>query len=319
MATVIFNDPVYLWFLLFIPLLILSHFFFLRLSQSKAMRFANFETLKRIDGNRHLVKNYLVLIFRVLAIVALVLAMADMTVYYVGQRSDFDYVLAIDTSPSMLGRDSTPTRLETAKTHAITFLNTLDAVTEVGVVTFSGVTNVRQMSTTNHIDARMTVDLLNISRVSGTDISGAIVAGTNVLMNSEKGKSIILFTDGVDTAGPYLDNSIDRAIAYALENDVVVHTVGYGTDGAPVGYLPEIYNLTSSIDQEALERIAIQTGGRAFFPASNQQADQFFTQLAAQSTQAQIPFSVKSWGILIAIILLGIEWFLINMRFRRIA
>ena len=66
------------------------------------MRFANFEALKRIDGKRHLVKNNLVLILRSLAILAFIISLAGVTVYYDGLRSDFDYILAVDTSSSMV-------------------------------------------------------------------------------------------------------------------------------------------------------------------------------------------------------------------------
>lgn len=319
MVDVLFGNPVYLWFLLLVPLLIISHFFSLRLSQAKAMRFANFETLKRIDGKRHLVKNYGVLFLRMLAILALVGALSEVTLYYEGVRSDFDYVIAMDVSPSMITTDIFPTRLDAAKIHAITFLNSLDAFTEVGVVSFSGITYVRQSMSENAIDSRLTLNLLNISRVSGTDISGAIVAGTNLLVDSERGKSIVLFTDGVDTAGSYLDDSVDQAIAYALEHDVVVHTVGYGTEDAAVGYLPELYGLTSSVDQQTLIRIAEVTGGEYFFPTTNQEADQFFTTLASRASPAPIPLELKEYGILLALLFLGIEWVLINLRFRRIA
>jgi uncharacterized protein with von Willebrand factor type A (vWA) domain len=177
---------------------------------------------------------------------------------------------------------------------------------------------VRQQLSSNHVDTRVSLNLLNISRVSGTDIAGAIVSGTNLLTTSERGRAILLFTDGVDTAGSYIDDSVDQAIAYALEHEVVIHTIGYGTEGAPVGYLPNIYNLSSSIDIETLEYIAESTQGQAFFPATNQEADVFFTNIAGQSSQSQIPFSLKNWGLLIAVALLGIEWFLINLRFRRV-
>jgi Ca-activated chloride channel family protein len=288
------------------------------MTQGKAMRFANFETLKRIDGKRHLVKNSAVLFLRVVVVLVLVLAMADMTLFYPGQRNDFDFVIAMDVSPSMVNEDVPPDRITAAKIHAITFLNTLDSVTEVGLISFSGITYVRQQLSNNHIDTRFSLNALNISRVSGTDMAGAIVAGTNLLTASDRGRAILLFTDGVDTAGSYIDDSVEQAIAYALEHEVVIHTIGYGTEGAPVGYLPSIYNLSSSIDVETLEFIASSTEGQAFFPTTNQEADEFFTNIASQSSEAQIPFSLKNWGLLIAVLVLGIEWFLINLRFRRV-
>jgi Ca-activated chloride channel family protein len=296
----------------------MAHIYFLRNAQKKAMRFANFEALKRIDGKKHLVKNHLVLVLRILAILAFIVSIAGVTVYYDGMRNDFDYILALDTSSSMVNTDIAPTRLEAAKQGAITFLNSLDTTAKVGLITFSGVTQVIEPLSLNHLNTHISVSLINISRLSGTDISGAIVTATNLLMESNQGKSIILFTDGVDTVNSFMDDAIEQSVIYALENDVVIHTVGFGTQGAPVGYLPELYGLKTDMDRQTLIYISNQTGGKSFFPETTQDLFISFDELTGNAHEASIPIELHNYGVLIGLLFLLIEWVFINLRFRKV-
>lgn len=316
--SVFFSNPAYLWLLLLVPIIAITHIFFLRHTQKKAMVFANFEALKRVDGKRHLVKNTLVLVLRLLAILAFVVSIAGVTVYYDGMRSDFDYVLAIDTSSSMVNTDITPSRLDAAKQGAISFLNSLDVSAKVGLITFSGVTQVIEPLSLNHLDTHIGVSLINISRISGTDIGGAIVTASNLLTTSDQGKSIILFTDGVDTVNSFMDDAVEQSVSYALENDIVIHTVGFGTKGAPVGYLPELYGLKSDMDRKTLTYIANQTGGKSFFPETTQELFLDFNELTNSAHPAQIPFELKNYGVLIGLLLLLVEWVFINLRYRKV-
>jgi len=316
--SIFFAKPAYLWLLLLVPIIVITHIYFLRHTQKKAMVFANFEALKRVDGKRHLVKNTLVLVLRLLAILAFVVSIAGVTVYHNGMRSDFDYVLAIDTSSSMVNTDITPSRLDAAKQGAISFLNSLDVSSQVGLLTFSGVTKVIQPLSLNHLDTHISVSLINISRISGTDIGGAIVTATNLLTNSDQGKSIILFTDGVDTVNSYMDDAIEQSVNYALENDVVINTVGFGTKGAPVGYLPKLYGLKSDMDRKTLTYIANQTGGKSFFPETTQDLFLDFKKLTNSAHPAQIPFELKNYAVLIGLLFLLIEWVFINLRYRKV-
>ncbi len=316
---VLFAKPLYLWLAIFLPLLIILHFYFLHTTQRKAMRFANFEALKRIAKERFVVKNYLVLVLRVLAFSLLILGVAQATVYYDGLRNDYDYVIAIDTSPSMLASDFPPNRLEVAKSSALVFVSSVKSNAEIGLVSFSGVTYVEEPLSIDRLPLRVSLSLLNISRISGTDISNAIVTATNMLSSSDQGKAIILFTDGVDTAGAYIDDNIKQAALYASSEQVVIHTIGLGSENALVGYLPQIYNLTTSMGTDSLMFLANATGGEAIFPVAPEELNQFFSTLDSQTHDASIPFPLDSYALLAGIIMLLIEWILINTRFRRVA
>ncbi len=320
MITVEFTRPVFLWLVILIPILVGAHFYFLKHTQSKALRFANFETLKRIAGKRFVVKNSFILILRSLIFIFLISSLAGVTVWYDGNQNDFDYVLAIDTSPSMLTKDIFPSRLGAAKNAGILFLDSLSSETQVAMVTFSGVTYVRNGLDSNKLSTRLNLDILNLSRTSGTDIAGAIITSTNLFSDDDsRGRSIIIFSDGVDTAGTYMDESIHQAVAYAVHKKVVIHIVGLGTNSAPIGYLPEIYNLSSSIDKELISYVTNATSGLALYPTTSQDVIDDFKSLNTEFHEAKIPFHLEVYGIMFAIFLLLLEWVFINMRFRRVA
>jgi len=53
-----FSNPVYLFFLVSIPFLIISHFFTMRYLKRRALKFANFEAIKRVTGGeKSIIKN----------------------------------------------------------------------------------------------------------------------------------------------------------------------------------------------------------------------------------------------------------------------
>lgn len=319
MVSLNFGQPIFLWFLVFLPMLLAAHFYFLKRNQVKALRFANFVALKRIAGERFVTKNVTVLILRLVAFFALVVVLSQASFQYTGDRNDFDYVLAIDTSSSMTTRDLDPNRFAAAKSAATTFLNSLDSTSAVGLVDFSGVVYVRSPLSEDHFDVRFEIGSLNISRVGGTDIAGAIITSVNMLSASEQAKAIILFTDGVDTVGAYIENNIIDAANYAKQQNVVIHPVGLGTQNALVGYLPVEYNLTSSVNRPGLEYLANITGGTAIYPESTDELESFFGGFDDNFHTASIEVPLYRYALILAFVLLVIEWILVSSVFRRVA
>ena len=101
-----FEHPLYLLFLLLLPLLAAIHFYSLHYVKQRAMRFANFEALERVVQGRSVVpKNYTLLAMRMLVLVGFTLATSGMTIHYEMPGSYYDYAVAIDSSSSMLATD----------------------------------------------------------------------------------------------------------------------------------------------------------------------------------------------------------------------
>ena len=208
-------------------------------------------------------KNIIILVLRLWALIFLILATAGATLWYTGQSSAFDYVLAIDASSSMLADDFQPTRLVAAKSAAITFVENLPSQSRVGLVTFAGTAFATQFLSTDMSLLEDAIQEIEGARVSGTDIGNALVTSSNLLIESQKPRAIILLTDGQDNVGV----TVDVALDYVRRNQVVVHTIGIGTEEGG-SFIRS--GLISQLDTETLQKIASETNGE-YFLAENQQ------------------------------------------------
>ncbi|MBD3209634.1 BatA domain-containing protein, partial [Candidatus Woesearchaeota archaeon] len=126
-----FENPIYLWYLASLPLLVMTHFLSLRSAKRKAMRFANFQALKRVAGEKFVTKNIPVLVMRLVILLILIFAASGVRIWYMTPEAENNYVVAIDVSSSMAAKDFTPSRLEVAKTYAKKFVDTLGSKTKV--------------------------------------------------------------------------------------------------------------------------------------------------------------------------------------------
>ncbi len=314
-----FENTLFLWYLASIPLIIISHFFLLRHTRKKAMKFANFEALKRVTGNYLVTKNWIVLILRVLIVALLIFAAAGTKFWYDGQKNDNDFVIAIDVSASMSAEDIPPSRVEAAKHEAINFVDSLQSEGMIGLVSFGGVAIIENVLVNDKRKIQTRISELEIQEAGGTDLSGAIVTATNVLQqNDERGRVLVLLSDGSNTAGPFIDNSMDNAIEYAKEKRVKIHSIGFGTNTGPLGYLKELTGLNATVDEESLMKVSNSTGG-IYYRAPDQQALRTaYENISSQSSEAILSLDLSYGMLLAALLLLFVEWGLINTRFRRV-
>ncbi|MFP5264606.1 MAG: VWA domain-containing protein [Blastocatellia bacterium] len=100
------------------------------------------------------------------------------------------------------------------------------------------------------------------SRSGSTAIWDAVYSVSTDLLRREAGRRVvILITDGADTSSRV---NMREAIERTWRNEVIVYSIGIGDAG---------------IDSGPLKKIAAETGGRAFFPRSEADLDQAFTQI----------------------------------------
>ncbi|MFC2161846.1 VWA domain-containing protein [Acidobacteriota bacterium] len=313
-----FDNPIYLWYLLAIPFLVYTHFYLFRHSKLKAMKFANFEALKRVTGKKLITKNILILCLRVLVLTSIIFAASGTVFWYEGSVNENDFVIAIDTSASMAAQDIQPTRLEAAKKTAIEFIDKLKSKSNIGVVSFAGTTFIDTVPIDNKESLKKIIEKIDISKTGGTDISGAIITSTNLLLNSEKGKSIILITDGSNTVGAFIKDSIKNSVDYAVNNHVIIHSIGVGSDTGPIGYLPEFYNISAVFNENVLTNISNATGGNYFVALNNDALIEAYSEISMAAMKGFISIKLSHGLMLIALILLFLEWGLISTRFRKI-
>ncbi|MFH1506109.1 MAG: VWA domain-containing protein [archaeon] len=314
----IFSRPDMLWFLLAIPLLFLLHFYALKYIKSKGLKFANFGALKRITGKKILTTNLFLLVLRLVIITFVVFAAAGTVLWYEGLSNENDFVIAIDTSASMLAGDFEPNRLEAAKEEGKRFINNLETEARIGLISFSGISLVEQELTTEKNKVRDMISEIEPSPAGSTDLAGAIITGTNMLLNSPKGGAIILITDGSATTGVYLIDALVRSIDYAKEKHIKVHAVGIGTNTGPIGYLPEYYNVSAVFNEENLVLITNETGGMYVQASSNEGLRKAYDDINDASLLANLHFDLTYYLILAALILIFVEWGLLNTKFRKI-
>jgi len=318
MVQVVFEQANNLWFLFSIPILLLLHYYFARHMKRKALLFANFRAMKRITGKRLMTRNRLLLILRMVLLLSAILAVSGTVVWYSGTTNEDDFVIAIDTSSSMTSSDVAPSRLEAAKSDAILFVDSLDSTTRVGVVTFSGISLISAVPTTNRNVVRESINSMEPLQAGGTDIPGVIITSTNLLLDNSRGRAIILITDGSNTIETFLDESMQRSLEYAQEHHIKVHTIGIGTNAGPIGYLPIYYNVSAVYNEENLLQIANMTGG-TFIKAENaKQLMDAFTVIASQTEEQLIRRDLRAALMMIALLLLFGEWILINTRFKSV-
>lgn len=319
MAYLNFQNPEFLFLLAGVPLLIAAHHLLYRFTRKKGMVFSNFDTLKRVTGKKVLTRNLGILILRMLAFSLIVLALSGPVYWYEGLEQDSDYVIAIDMSASMTAQDFPPTRVDAAKEAAIRFIDELEGAAHIGVIAFSGAVLVEEPPTLDREAARQAVRRVHVRTISGTDIPGALITGTNLLLPHEEGRVIILISDGSTTAGTFLEDALKRGVAYAKEREVVVHAIAIGDDGsAPIGYLPQLYNIPAVSNKEDLAYIANQTGGRMIEARNVDELIAAYSGLASDGRSTLQQYALQQTLLLAAVLLLFLEWGLTNTRFRLI-
>lgn len=307
---IVFRNPFYLWALVVIPVIIVAHFLSLRYSKARAIKFANFVALARVSEKVRVSSNFTVLFLRIIVFAGIVFAIAGTTIYYTGSVIDADYVIAIDSSASMLAEDLSPNRFDVAKESAIGFVDNIPIYSSAGVIGFSGTSYVAQPLTVDKNLIKSSIDNLQIISSGGTSIGDAVITGTNLLVNSGKSKVVIILTDGRSNLGIGTESAID----YANSHNVIVNTIGIGTEE---GYFVEVNDLIGplGVDSNELEEIASLTGGKFYYPTTEEELKNVYSQIAlSEKTNASLDLTF--FLLIFILALLVTEWVLINTRFR---
>ena len=307
-----FTDPLYLWLFLILPLFLITYLYSLKYVKKRAIRFANFEAIKRVSGGETVSVNWIILIFRLGIVTLLILSVSGMIIWHQGVSSDNSYVIAIDASGSMLADDLKPNRLEAAKNAALLFADNINSTAEMGVVSFSGIGEIEQRLTASMFDVKNAIQGIQFKSIHGTAIGDAIKASSNLLLSNEKPGIIILLTDGRENvAAP---EELSKVVELAKKNHITIHTIGIGTKSG--GQVPNI-EMTSTIDDDVLTEIAQSTNGKYFRVESDEKLREAY-KIIASSSESNIPIKMHLLLLLLAIFLIFIEWGLLNTKFRSI-
>ncbi|MCD6464536.1 VWA domain-containing protein [Candidatus Woesearchaeota archaeon] len=315
---IVFHKPEYLWYLLSIPIAIGTHFLLVQRAKYKALIFANFEALKKLKQEGKVTKNIGLLIVRILLLASIIVALAQPAVRFKGKVSNNDFVIAIDASASMTSKDYYPSRLGAAKQAAAEFVKTLKAETKIAVIAFAGVPLIVQELTDDKDKVLEAIESIKPIESGGTDIPSAVITAANILANSNKGRILILATDGSNTVTPLLFDPVHEAIEYAKDHKLIVYSIGIGTEQGPIGYLPTIYNVSNVYNEEVLLEITNSTGGEHFRASDSETIKAGFEEIAEKSEKAIVEKNLTHGVLIIALLTLFLEWGLASTKYRRI-
>ncbi len=270
--------PEALWLLWLGPALLLFHLYAFRARARLLRRFASPETLPTLVAGVSRPRRWLKAVLVTVAVLALVMSLAQPRWGFVWEeihREGVDIVVALDVSDSMLVRDAEAggelSRLERARREIADLLRQLEG-DRIALVAFAGSAFLELPLTLDYSAAALFLDALepDLIPVKGTAIGEALrvslTAFDRVARAGSRGsRAIILITDGEDHLG-----EAQEAAEAAAAAGVRIFAIGIGRDeGAPIpreggGFRTDRRGeiVLSRLDEAALQRIALTTGGR---------------------------------------------------------
>ena len=295
-----FEDPIYLYLLVLIPLLALLRFFMVHQQKKRLRRFGDPELVRQLMPDvsrfRPLVKFCLLLAALALLIVTLARPHFGTKISH-EKRTGIETIIAMDISNSMLAEDVTPSRLDRSK---MMVENLVDHFTndKIGLIVFAGDAFIQLPITSDYVSAKMFLSNIDPSMISvqGTDIAKAIDMASHSFTQQEGiGKAIIVITDGEDHEGGALE-----AAKNAKEKGLRVYVLGVGSpQGAPIptgdgNYMKDQAGQTvmTGLNEEMCRQIA-EAGGGAYIHVENNssaqdQLDAELDKLAKKETESTI-------------------------------
>ena len=230
-----FENPIYLWLLLIIPILIIMKIMMWYVQRKKLSRIGNPTLLKELMPDVSRFRPWVKFLLLITALSSLILALARPqfgSKISHEKRNGIEAIIALDISKSMLAQDVQPSRLDKSNLRIENLINSF-INDKIGLVVFAGEAYVQLPITSDYVSAKMFLSDItpNLISAQGTDIARAIrVSLSSFTQQKGVGKAIILITDGEDNEGGALE-----AVKEAKEKGVNVFILGVGdSKGAPI-------------------------------------------------------------------------------------
>ena len=277
-----FEDPIYLWLLVLIPVLALIRFITYRNQKKRLRKFGDPALLKALmpDVSRFRPSVKFWILQGALALLIIMLARPQMgTKISNEKRVGIETIICMDISNSMRAEDIVPSRLDRSK---MMMENLVDHFTndKIGLIVFAGDAFVQLPITSDYVSAKMFLSSIDPSMMAtqGTDIARAIEMASHSFTQEEGiGKAIIVITDGEDHEGGALE-----AAKAAKDNGMRVYVLGVGSSkGAPIpipgtnDFMKDNTGNTvmSALNEDMCKQVA-QAGGGAYIHVENNSAAQ---------------------------------------------
>ena len=288
MTNITFANPEFFWLFLIIPFIVVWYYF-KRNQEKPTLKISSLKGFKATTSILPKLK-FILFVFRILAISALILAMARPRTVDVTNKNNItkgiDIVIASDVSGSMLAKDLKPNRMEALKEVAANFVEAR-VNDRIGIVVYAAEAYTKTPVTSDKAVVLEAINSIQYDNVlqDGTAIGMGLATAVNRLKDSKaKSKVIILMTDGVNNAG-FLEPI--SAAEIAVEYGIKVYTIGIGTNGNamfPYAYAPNgkgflFKMMPVQIDELLMKDIAKKTGGKYFRAQNNSNLETIYKEI----------------------------------------
>ena len=279
-----FADPVWLVMLFMAPLL---WFYQVRYRKTSSLIFSSITALKQFSSCLGLVRKHILTVFRMLALILFILALARPqfgTREEVSHTDGIDIILCLDTSGSMKGIDfqldgKPADRLSVVKKVAADFIKGRRN-DRIGMVIFGQEPVTICPLTFDHKAILRFLDRIQVGIAGDMTAIGSALALSAKRLSDSPARShvIVLLTDGMSNAGHI---SPQKATAVSCALGIKVYTIGVGAGSivpfemdTPLG--KETAFRIADLDEETLAEIAGATGGRYFRAADTMGLKEIF-------------------------------------------
>jgi Ca-activated chloride channel homolog len=277
------------------------------------------QLVSQVNSTRRIIKSTLWLVSLSSLIIALTHPIWGVSAEVV-QIEGVAVLFIIDISRSMDAQDIAPSRLDRAKIDIERIIQEPEG-NDIGFIAFAGEPFVYMPLTYDKYSTQTFLSAITTKATTnqGTNIYPAMTLAVDTLIeHSVAQKFIVLMSDGENH-----EISNPEGLQLAVDNDIIIHTVGYGTieggeiplygdEGSIIGYQTDEANVivTTKLQPTILEEIALQTGGN-YYDTDTIDSLANTLQLAETGDLGQRTFTqpTERFGIflLIALIALSIE------------
>ncbi|RLG29168.1 aerotolerance regulator BatA [Methanosarcinales archaeon] len=309
-----FSEPVRLLLLLTIPAIYYLYTVHQKKKRASSLKFSNLSIIKEASNNKTSIRRNLPFYILLLAIILLMLGLANPHIPLKQVKEGVNVVLVIDDSGSMQAADYTPTRLEAAKRSAAILVRNLDSKDNVGIVVFeSGATTAAYLTPYKDkaLEKLKTIEPRQGKTAIGDGLALAIDMATSI---PNKKKVVILLSDGVNNAGVV---SPAEAVQFAKTKKIQVNTVGMGSvEPVALGYDFFGRPQYAELDETTLKAIATETGGRYYKSVDDKTLDEIYSGISQKIKRVREETSVKDWFFGAALVVLLVYLYLIYGKYR---
>jgi Ca-activated chloride channel homolog len=339
-----FEWPIFLWLLLFVPLLLVFLRAVSKRREKTAEKFADQRLLGTILRQPSRAQRRLPIILQLIALTALLFAGSRPFATLPLPQNQAAVVIALDASRSMLAEDLDPTRLEVARELAKQFIADAPRSTKIGLTSFSDVASVLVVPTTNRQELLEALD--RVEAAENTSLSAAVVAGVRMLPGREgllppadlepegftplelpeteqqdpnrppPEGSILILSDGVTnvSSNPDLANedTLQIAAEFAKENGVKLYAVPIGEEDTVTRIDGQDYLIPFEPDN--LEVLADDTDGQMLEADNEETLRTVFRELTTairwegRETELSAPLSALALILMAVGGLLSLRW-----------